>query len=100
MNEPPIKTCAVDMAFGTLYFFIEGRQLKQEGDNFRHKLNTQHIFEEWIAKVQSRNISLTGRVFSIERRQKDGRIALKLKVNFSPDVVTLFKEVCLFAFLC
>uniref|UniRef100_A0A915BJF8 Dynein heavy chain, cytoplasmic n=6 Tax=Parascaris univalens TaxID=6257 RepID=A0A915BJF8_PARUN len=72
---------------------VEGRQLKQEGDNFRHKLNTQHIFEEWIAKVQSRNISLTGRVFSIERRQKDGRIALKLKVNFSPDVVTLFKEV-------
>ncbi|VDK17416.1 unnamed protein product [Anisakis simplex] len=72
---------------------VEGRRLKQEGDNFRQKLNTQPIFEEWIAKVQSKNISLTGRVFSIEKRQKDGRIALKLKVNFSPDVVTLFKEV-------
>lgn len=73
-----------------------GRQLKLEGDNFRQKLNTQHIFDDWVARVQTKNISLTGRIFIIEKRQKEGKIALNLKVNFSSDVVTLFKEVTLF----
>ncbi|VDN07087.1 unnamed protein product [Thelazia callipaeda] len=72
---------------------VEGRQLKLEGDNFRQKLNTQHIFDDWVLHVQAKNISLTGRVFIIEKRQKDGKVALNLKVNFSNDVVTLFKEV-------
>ncbi|VDO27511.1 unnamed protein product [Onchocerca flexuosa] len=72
---------------------VEGRQLKLEGDNFRQKLNTQHIFDDWVARVQAKNISLTGRIFIIEKRQKDGKIVLNLKVNFSNDVVTLFKEV-------
>lgn len=73
-----------------------GRQLKLEGDNFRQKLNTQHIFDDWVARVQAKNISLTGRIFVIEKRQKDGKIMLNLKVNFSNDVVTLFKEVTFF----
>ncbi|VDN43195.1 unnamed protein product [Gongylonema pulchrum] len=60
--------------------------MKLEGDNFRQKLNTQHIFDDWVARVQAKNISLTGRVFIIEKRQKDGKIALNLKVNFSNDV--------------
>lgn len=77
------------------YYVILGRQLKLEGDNFRQKLNTQHIFDDWVARVQAKNISLTGRIFIIEKRQKDGKIALNLKVNFSSDVVTLFKEVTL-----
>ncbi|VBB28797.1 unnamed protein product, partial [Acanthocheilonema viteae] len=72
---------------------VDGRQLKLEGDNFRQKLNTQHIFDDWVARVQAKNISLTGRIFIIEKRQKDGKIVLNLKVNFSNDVVTLFKEV-------
>lgn len=72
---------------------VLGRQLKLEGDNFRQKLNTQHIFDDWVSRVQAKNISLTGRIFIIEKRQKDGKIALNLKVNFSSDVVTLFKEV-------
>uniref|UniRef100_A0A8R1U2J5 Dynein heavy chain, cytoplasmic n=1 Tax=Onchocerca volvulus TaxID=6282 RepID=A0A8R1U2J5_ONCVO len=72
---------------------VEGRQLKLEGDNFRQKLNTQHIFDDWVARVQAKNISLTGRIFIIEKRQKDGKIVWNLKVNFSNDVVTLFKEV-------
>lgn len=77
------------------YILTSGRQLKLEGDNFRQKLNAQNIFEEWVGRVQSKNISLAGRIFNIEKRQKDGKISLKLKVNFSPDVVTLFKEVSL-----
>lgn len=69
--------------------------MKLEGDNFRQKLNTQHIFDDWVTRVQAKNISLTGRIFIIEKRQKDGRILLNLKVNFSSDIVTLFKEVTL-----
>ncbi|MFH4975707.1 hypothetical protein AB6A40_002416 [Gnathostoma spinigerum] len=72
---------------------VEGRQLKLEGDNFRQKLNTQPLFEDWVAKIQTKNISLTGRVFTIEKRPKEGRVYLSMKVNFSRDVVTLFKEV-------
>lgn len=78
---------------GFWVFVFLGRQLKLEGDNFRQKLNTQHIFDDWVQRVQAKNISLAGRVFTIEKRQKDGKIALNLKVNFSNDVVTLFKEV-------
>lgn len=83
--------------FETFHFLVLGRQLKLEGDNFRQKLNTQHIFDDWIAQVQAKNISLTGRVFIIEKRQKDGKIMFNLKVNFSNDVVTLFKEVSQFS---
>ncbi|MCP9259197.1 Dynein heavy chain, cytoplasmic [Dirofilaria immitis] len=43
-------------------------KLKLEGDNFRQKLNTQHIFDDWVARVQAKNISLTGRIFVIEKR--------------------------------
>jgi dynein heavy chain 1 len=72
---------------------IPGRQLKQEGDNFRHKLNTQHLFDDWIARVQAKSIQISGRLFSVEKRQKDGKIVLQLKVNFAPDEITLAKEV-------
>lgn len=67
--------------------------MKLEGDNFRQKLNTQPIFEAWIAKVKAKNISIQDRLFTFEKRQKDGKVLLHLKVNFSPDVVTIFKEV-------
>uniref|UniRef100_A0A914WGW8 Dynein heavy chain tail domain-containing protein n=1 Tax=Plectus sambesii TaxID=2011161 RepID=A0A914WGW8_9BILA len=74
---------------------VEGRQLKQEGDNFRLKLNTQHIFDDWVAKVQARNLAIAGKVYVIEavRRSNDGKSILRLRVNFSPEVITLSKEV-------
>ncbi len=74
---------------------IEGQQLKQEGDNFRIKLNTQHIFDDWVAKVQARNLQVSGKVFAVEsyRRHRDGKSVLRLRVNFLPEIITLAKEV-------
>ncbi|KAK0424238.1 hypothetical protein QR680_008567 [Steinernema hermaphroditum] len=74
---------------------VEGRQLKQEGDNFRQKLNTTHLFEEWMNKIQSKQFNVGGHLYAIERyaHQRDNRISLKLKVNFAPDIIQLQKEV-------
>lgn len=30
---------------------LEGQQLKQDGESFRQKLNTQQVYEEWIHKA-------------------------------------------------
>ncbi|KRY43501.1 Dynein heavy chain, cytoplasmic [Trichinella spiralis] len=45
---------------------IEGQALKTDGDIFRAKLNTQPVFDEWVNKVQTRNLGLSGRVFVVE----------------------------------
>ncbi|KRY59545.1 Dynein heavy chain, cytoplasmic [Trichinella britovi] len=45
---------------------IEGQALKTDGDIFRAKLNTQPVFDEWVTKVQTRNLGLSGRVFVVE----------------------------------
>lgn len=74
---------------------IEGQKLKADGDSFRAKLNTQPIFEDWAARVQSRNLCVSGRIFLVEnvRRRQDGKTVYKLKVNFLPEIITLAKEV-------
>ena len=35
---------------------VEGQKLKADGDSFRQKLNTQQLFEDWQAKVNSLNV--------------------------------------------
>ncbi|XP_073982188.1 dynein heavy chain, cytoplasmic isoform X4 [Rhodnius prolixus] len=74
---------------------IEGQALKADGDSFRLKLNTQEIFDDWARNVQQRNLSVSGRIFAIEStRSRSGRgNILKLKVNFLPEIITLYKEV-------
>jgi len=74
---------------------IEGQKLKADGDSFRAKLNTQPIFEDWVARVLARNLKVSGRVFLIDtvRRRTDGKPQLRLRVNFLPEVITLSKEV-------
>ncbi|KRX27972.1 Dynein heavy chain, cytoplasmic [Trichinella nelsoni] len=74
---------------------IEGQALKTDGDIFRAKLNTQPVFDEWVTKVQTRNLGLSGRVFVVEsvRRRNDSKASLRLRVNFLPDFITLAKEV-------
>lgn len=46
--------------------------------------------------MQQRNLGVSGRIFAIEsvraRSSKTGTI-LKLKVNFLPEIITLYKEV-------
>ncbi|XP_041430591.1 cytoplasmic dynein 1 heavy chain 1 isoform X2 [Xenopus laevis] len=74
---------------------VEGQKLKQDGDSFRMKLNTQEIFDDWARKVQQRNLGVSGRIFTIESTRARGRTGnvLKLKVNFLPEIITLSKEV-------
>ncbi|MGH0183385.1 UNVERIFIED_CONTAM: hypothetical protein FKN15_012033, partial [Acipenser sinensis] len=74
---------------------VEGLKLKQDGDSFRMKLNTQEIFDDWARKVQQRNLGVSGRIFTIESTRARGRSGnvLKLKVNFLPEIITLSKEV-------
>ncbi|XP_026482181.1 dynein heavy chain, cytoplasmic isoform X8 [Ctenocephalides felis] len=74
---------------------IDGQKLKADGDSFRLKLSTQEVFDDWARNVQQRNLGVTGRLFAIEStRSRTGRAnVLKLKVNFSPEIITLYKEV-------
>ena len=81
---------------------MEGQKLKQDGDSFRQKLNTQQLFDEWKKKVEARQHVVQGRIFNIvSQRTRTGTI-LRLQVNFSPETITLAKEVCgiVGAFVC
>ena len=74
---------------------VEGQKLKQDGDAFRSKLNTQQLFEDWKKRVESRQQAVQGRIFNIvSSRTRSGTI-LKLQVNFAPETITLAKEVCI-----
>jgi len=73
---------------------VDGQRLKFEGDSFKQRLNTAAIFEDWLEKVSRKSMSVTGFIFSIETvRGSKGNI-LKLRVNFTPEVIMLTKEVC------
>lgn len=37
---------------------IEGKKLKEDGDSFRRKLNTDQIFEKWIKDTESRTFEV------------------------------------------
>lgn len=70
----------------------EGEKLLTESDMFRRKLTTRDIYEVWLHDVQSRDVSVTGRLFVITRsRSANG--ALELGVNFDNHAISLFKEV-------
>ncbi|EDV24404.1 uncharacterized protein TRIADDRAFT_24890 [Trichoplax adhaerens] len=74
---------------------VDGQKLKSDGDNFRQKLNPHELFEDWARKVQGRNLGVSGKIYSIEsqRARVSGRPNyLKLRVSFSPDIITLSKE--------
>lgn len=73
---------------------IDGQQLKQDGDSFRQKLNSQVLFDEWKKNVESKQHVVQGKIFQIaSQRTRTGTI-LKLQVNFAPETITLAKEVC------
>lgn len=72
---------------------VDGRQLKADGDNFRVKLNTQSMFDEWVETIQSQNWTLPNKILAVERIQVDGRMQLQLKVNYHRDSFILYKEV-------
>jgi len=72
--------------------YHEGQKLQGESTTFRKKLDTRPIFDTWSNDVQKRNISISGRLFSITRNRAAGN-SLELVVNFDPQVIALFKEV-------
>ena len=104
---------------------VEGQRLKEDGDNFKQKLDTQELFEDWSRKVgfeyffrryvsftvkgklvkrhciyscfqvTARNLGVGGRIFAIESTRTRTGTMLKLKVNFLPEIITLAKEVAI-----
>ncbi|CAF1453141.1 unnamed protein product, partial [Rotaria magnacalcarata] len=72
---------------------VDGQRLKFEGDSFKQRLNTGPIFEDWLEKVARKNMSVTGFIFSIETVRATKGTILRLKVNFTPEIIMLTKEV-------
>jgi dynein heavy chain 1 len=68
---------------------VEGQKLKQDGDSFRRKLNTEQIFDKWVKDVEARNLEVTGRILDIVKKGNK----LYLDINFDSQIITLFKEV-------
>lgn len=72
--------------------YHEGQKLQAESSSFKKKLDTKPVFDSWLADVTRRNISISGRLFSIHRNRAAGN-TLELAINFDPQVIALFKEV-------
>ena len=70
----------------------DGQKLLSESDLFRKKLTTRHIYEAWLHDVQSRNVSISGRLFNINRSRAVAN-SYELAVNFDVYIIGLFKEV-------
>ena len=71
---------------------VEGQKLQDESSLFKEKLEARPIFESWIRDVSRKDLTISGRLFEISRNRGMGNY-LELKVNFDPQVITLFKEV-------
>lgn len=70
----------------------EGQKLQAESSMFKKKLDTRPIFESWIQSVARQKLSISGRLFIVNRNRAAGNI-LELHVNFNAQVIALFKEV-------
>ena len=51
------------------FLHTEGQKLQTESNLFRKKLDTRPIFEAWLYDVRSRELSVTGRLFNIEKNR-------------------------------
>jgi len=69
----------------------DGQKLQAESNMFRKKLTTREIYEAWLYDIQSREISVTGRLFSITRSRGTNN-AMELIVHFDNHAISLFKE--------
>lgn len=72
---------------------VDGQRLKFEGDSFKQRLNTAPIFEDWLEKVSKKSMTVTGFIFNIESVRIPKGSVFRLKVNFTPEVIMLTKEV-------
>ena len=62
----------VEAVLGKAGRSVEGQKLKQDGDSFRQKLNTQQLFDDWKKKVEARQLVVQGRIFNIGASDEDG----------------------------
>lgn len=69
----------------------EGQKLQAESSLFRKKLDTRPIFEAWLHDVKMKELSVSGRLFVINKNRSNN-YALELAVNFNQQVIALFKE--------
>lgn len=70
---------------------IEGQKLETETRMFRKKLDAKPVYDAWYQDVQRKNLSISGRLFKIDKHRSAS--TFELKVNFDGQVITLFKEV-------
>ena len=83
----------VEDVLGTQWaLHAEGKRLRDDSVNFRKKLDTRPVYTTWVNDVNRRHISISGRLFRINRNRASGN-SLELAVNFDAQVITLFKEV-------
>ncbi|KAK9451852.1 dynein heavy chain, N-terminal region 1-domain-containing protein [Limtongia smithiae] len=73
--------------------YAEGEKLKNESTTFRKKLDTKNIYELWLRDITERKISVHGYLFNIVQTRTANRLRYELRINFDPQVITLFKEV-------
>ncbi|EGG20698.1 cytoplasmic dynein heavy chain [Cavenderia fasciculata] len=67
----------------------EGQKLKAEGDQFRSKLNAEHIFNKWVQDTYSRSFEVSGKILTVNKKGSK----LSLDINFDSHIIMLFKEV-------
>ena len=74
---------------------VEGQKLKVDGDSFQQKLRAamEEVFNAWIQRVQQRPLGISGRIFVVETQRARGANFLHLKVDFHPEIISLWKEV-------
>ncbi|KAJ2009178.1 dynein heavy chain [Coemansia thaxteri] len=72
--------------------YAEGQRLQADSASFRRKLDTHPLYDAWFAEISRRDLTVTGRVFSVTRHRAAGN-TFQLNVTFDAQIITLFKEV-------
>lgn len=71
--------------------YAEGQRLHNESETFKRKLSTRALFEGWLQDIQRRDMTISGRLFTVNRNRASN--TYELAVNFDAQVISLFKEV-------
>ena len=83
---------------------IEGQKLKQDGDTFGLKLETQelYIYKDWKEKMEAQLPVVHGNIFKMVTSRTCSGIISKPQVNFAPEAITLAREVwiCVYTRSC
>ncbi len=77
--------------------YAEGHKLQVESASFRAKLDTNPLYDAWIAEITRRgNLTINGCLFDLVRGRAtvdNAQGQLQLFVQFDPQIIALFKEV-------